>query len=255
MAKKPAAPAVENVKSTALVPAAANLPVDVRKQLADEAAAMKDRIKAPTGDKIKLTKGKKFKLPDGTESEGPLTVVVLDFVSTNTYHDRPYKEGEASSPACFAIGKLESDKLTPSPNSPDKQSDTCGECPNNEFGSKGDGKACKNGRRLAVIAGEGDLASDPKSPMWLLDVSPTAVKAWDAYVASIRTQYGMPPVVVVTDVFFDPTSEFQSLRFGNPQPNANLEMHLTRRAAAVERLTQEPDVSKYEKPGKKAAKR
>lgn len=226
--------------------------VNMRAELAAETLALSRRIEAPSGDKVKLTKKKTFKLPDGSEHPGPLTVVILDFVSTNTFHDKPYKEGEISPPACFAIG-LEPTLLVPSANSPDKQSDGCAKCPNNAFGSRGDGKACKNGRRLAIVAGAGDLAADPDSPMWIIDVSPTSLKAFDAYVSTVRTQFQAPPIGVVTDVFFDPASEYQSLRFGNPQPNPNLELHFSRRAAAKERLNTEPDVSKYEKP-KKAKK-
>jgi len=248
MAKKPTGTAVAMKAGTAVSAA-------VRDQLDAETAALSTRINAPSGNKIKLTKKKTFKLPDGTEHPGPLTVVVVDFVSANIFHDRPYKEGEYSPPACFAAGLDVNDKLVPSKASPDVQSSTCAKCPNNEFGSKGDGKACKNLRKLAVIQGSGDDALNPESPMWLLEVSPTAGKAFDAYVSTVRTQYAVPPIGVITDVFFDPSSEFQSLRFGNPQPNPNLEMHFSRRAAAREMLLSEPDVSKYEKPGKKAGKK
>ena len=228
--------------------------VDVKAEMAKELATLSSRIQAPTGNKIKLTKKKTFKLPDGTEHPGPMSVVILDFVGANIFHDRPYKEGEYSAPACFAVGLELNDKLIPSAKSPDKQSESCAKCPNNEFGSKGDGKACKNLRKLAVIAGSGADALKGDSEMWLLEVSPTAGKAWDAYVSMVRTQFNVPPIGVITDVFFDPTSEYQSLRFGNPQPNPNLDLHFSRRGQAREMLTAEPDVSKYEKP-KKAGKK
>jgi hypothetical protein len=236
---------------TEVVVAKSNLPVSIAEQLRKETEELSKRIAAPGGDKIKLTKDKFFKLPDGTKNAGPLTVVILDFVSTNLFHDSPYKEGAPSAPACFAIG-LEPDALAPSKTSPDVQSASCNVCPNNKFGSKGTGKACKNIRKLAVIAGAGALALDPNSPMWMLEVSPTGLKAFDAYVQTVRAQFGVPPVGVITDVFFDPSSDHQSLRFGNPQPNPNLEAHFSRRTAARQRLLAEPDVSKYEKPkGKK----
>lgn len=224
--------------------------VNIRESLAAEANQLADRIQAPGGDKIKLTKDKKFKLPDGTVQEGPLTVVILDFVSVNEFYDRPYKEGDYSPPACYAIGTEVNDKLTPSAKSPDKQAATCKECPNNEWGSKNDGKACSNKRRLAVISPD----ANPDSPMYILEVSPTSVKAFDSYVSTVRTQFGMPPIGVVTDVFFDPSVDYQNLRFGNPQSNPNLEDHFARKQAAKDRLAAEPDVSKYEKPAKKGRK-
>jgi hypothetical protein len=229
---------------TAVTKVTKQLPVNIAELLKKEAEELGKRIQAPGGDKIKLTKDKQFKLPDGTKHPGPLTVVILDFVSTNQFFDKPFKEGEAAAPACFAIG-LEPNSMAPSDNSPKKQSDTCGKCPNNEFGSKGDGKACRNMRKLAVIAGAGDTAGDVNSSMWVLEVSPTAIKAFDAYVSSVKTQFGVPPIGVVTDIFMDPSSDFQSLRFGNPQLNPNLETHFSRRAAARERLLAEPDVSRY----------
>lgn len=236
---------------TAVVPAKVNLPVNIREQLAKEAEELNNRIQAPSGDKIKLTKKKTFKLPDGTESPGPLAVVILDFVAFNGYYDKPYKEGEPAAPACFALGVGRNDDLVPSKKSPDVQSDDCKSCPMNEWGSKGEGKACRNQRRLAVVQGEGDPANDPDAPMWILEVSPTALKAFDSYVSSVKTQFGVPPIGVITDIFFDPSSDHQSLRFGNPQPNPNLEMHYGRKAAARERLLSEPDVSGYKKPEKK----
>lgn len=244
MAKKPAA-------GTPNVPAVvkSNLPVSVAEQLKAETDALAARIQAPGGDKIKLTKKKTFKLPDGTEHPGPLSVVIVDFVSMNKFFDRPYKDGEITPAACFALG-LEPQNMAPSAKSPDKQSDGCAKCPNNAFGSKGNGKACGNHRVLALVAGEGDLALDPKAPMWTLEISPTGLKAFDAYVSTVRTQFAVPPIGVITDIFFDPSVDYQSLRFGNPQPNPNLEMHFARRTAARERLLTEPDVSKYEKPKK-----
>lgn len=241
-------------KGTAVTTTKKQLPAEIRAEAEKEAAELAKRIEAPGGNKIKLTKDKHFKLPDGTKHPGPLTAVILDFVAANKFFDRPYTEGEITPPACFAIG-LEPGSLVPSANSPDKQAESCAKCPNNAWGSKGKGKACGNHRLLAVVAGAGDAASDPEAPMWLLEVSPTGVKAFDAYVSTVRNMHNTPPIGVVTDIFFDQTSEYQSLRFGKPEANPNLAVHWARKAAAREMLTREPDVSGYEKPkaGKKKA--
>lgn len=241
----PADQQVVPAKGTALA-----VPEEIRKQLAQETQELAKRIQSAGGDMIKLTKDKHFKLPDGTKHPGPLTVVILDFVSVNQFFDRPYKEGEVTPPACYAIG-LEPSSLVPSKNSPARQAEACNTCPNNQFGSKGDGKACGNHRMLVVRAGVGDDALDPNAPKFLLKVSPTGIKAFDSYVSTIRTQFGAPPIAVVTDIYFDKEKEYQSLRFGNPQPNPNLELHFSERAAARDRLLQEPDVSQYQPPKKK----
>lgn len=258
MAKaKKAAPAVEVITAAevaAVKPGTAlAIPPALREQMALDAAELKKRIQAPGGDLIKLTKDKHFKLPDGTKQPGPLTVVILDFLSVNKFFDRPYKEGEITPPACFAIG-TEPSSLIPSKNSPDKQNESCNKCPNNEFGSKGNGKACANHRLMVVRAGTGTEGANPDSPKYLLQVSPTGIKAFDSYVSSIHTQFDTAPYAVVTDIYFDPESEYQSLRFGNPQPNVNLVLHMGERKAAHERLLQEPDVSGYTAPVKKGKK-
>ena len=224
-----------------------SLPANIAAEMEAAVKGQAAKTQAPTGDKVKLTKKKTFKLPDGTETEGPISAVILDFVATNTFHDRPYKDGEASAPACFAIGE-DIAALVPSKSSPDVQSKACTGCPNNEFKSKGDGKACKNGRRMVIVPGVGDAAADPNATMWILDVSPTGLKAFDAYVKTVESQFNKPLCGVVTEIFFDPSSEYQSLRFGNPALNENVAVHWPRRAAAKKRLMTEPDVSGYKKP-------
>lgn len=225
--------------------------VNIREELKKEAAAIKDRIGAPGGDLIRTTQDKNFVLPDGTKTNQALRVVILDFVSINSFFDRPYKKGEESPPACFAISK-EPKGMIPSKNSPDKQADACDVCPNNEWGSNGEGKACGNGRLIAVV----EDSNNPEAPIRLIKISATAIKAFDAYVKTIQTQFDTPPVGVVTEIYFDPSVTYASLRFGNPAPNEHLDIHFHRRAAAMERLLTEPDVSQYKPPAPvKAAKK
>jgi hypothetical protein len=234
----------------------ASLPVDVRTKLMRDAADMAKKIAAPGGDLIRLTKKKTFKLPDGREAPAgtPLRVVVLDFVSYNAFYDRIWTEGDKTPPACFALGS-EPKLLVPSNNSPVKQADNCEECPNNEWGSKGKGKACGNHRLLAVVEPSGVV----DSPIMLIRLSPTGVKHWDKYVSDIINRFGIGPIGVETEIYFDQASDYATLRFGNPSPNVNLGVHAARQDAATKRLLTEPDVSGYEpvKPasGKSKAKK
>lgn len=228
----------------------AQLPADVRAKLLADTAAMAKKIAAPGGDLIRLTKKKTFKLPTGQESTPgtPLKVVVLDFVSYNAFYDRPWSDDDKSPPACFALGPNPKE-LVPSVNSPVVQSETnCEDCVNNAWKSKGKGKACGNHRLLAVV--EPTAAVD--SPVMLIRLSPTGVKFWDKYVNDVIGRFGMGPICVETEIYFDQASDYATLRFGNPTPNANLGVHAARQAAATKRLLTEPDVSSYE-PVKKAA--
>ncbi|HUV95117.1 MAG TPA: hypothetical protein VMX14_09855 [Anaerolineae bacterium] len=221
----------------------AGVPVDVRDQLMKNAEAMRRKIGAPSGDKIRLKKSKKFQLPSGEESSDPLRVVVLDFVSYNAYFDAPYAEGQIATPACFALGS-EPTLLVPSDNSPDKQSDTCKTCPLNEFGSKGKGKACGNHRLLAVV----EPSQNAEAPVYLIQVPPTSVKYWDAYVGQVLNRFPMGLMSVSTEIYFDPNSEWVSPRFGSPLPNEHVGIHAARVQAATDRLLTEPDVSNYAEP-------
>lgn len=212
--------------------------VSIKDQMAKELAGLADRTAPAGGDKVQL-KGKVFKLPDGSESE-TLNVVIVDFMAVNNFYEGTYDPNNIQPPACFAIGQNPT-QLVPSDNAPVKQSDSCAACPMNQFGSSGNGKACKNQRRLAILPPD----ADADTPLWVLDVSPTGLKSFDGYVRSAASKFGLLPVGLVTEISFDPNVQYASLRFGNPEPNENMEVHWGRRQEAVERLMQEPDVSAY----------
>lgn len=222
----------------------------IRAKLQQEIADLANKTAPPGGDVIQITQAKEFKLPDGTKSQGPLELVIVDFNSQNKFYEGAYDPNNISPPACFAIGETPS-ALVPSKASPVPQSSNCSGCPMNQFGSAGAGKACKNTRVLAVLPPD----ADADTPMWVLNVSPTALKAFDAYVNSVARQFQMPPVGVVTEVSFDPNTDYPSLRFAAIGPNEQIGNHYERKEEAKKRLTQEPDVTSYEAPKKTAARK
>lgn len=239
--KAPAAPAKKTGTAVAVAKKGGGALVDIKAQMQAELAGLADRTAPASGDKIQL-KGKKFKLPDGSETD-VLNVVIVDFIATNNFYEGAYDPNNISPPACFAIGQIPTN-LVPSNNAPVRQSDSCSGCPMNQFGSSGNGKACKNQRRLAVLPPD----ADEDTPLWVLDVSPTGLKSFDGYVRSTSTKFGVLPVGLITEITFDSAVDYASLRFGNPEPNENINVHWARRAEALERLSQEPDVSSYEAP-------
>lgn len=217
----------------------------LKEQMAGEVAGIADQIGQPGGSKIKL-KDKAFHLPNGDVEEGPIDVVIIDFVSKNSFYEGKYDPKNPAPPACFAIGKNIKD-MVPSKNSPEPQAKSCAECPMNQFGSDGNGKACKNSRVMAVV-GPDDVAADDE--ILILEASPTAIKRFDAYVGTVAKLFEMPPIGVVTSVSFDPSVDWDSLTFSDPQPNENVGIHFNRRPEAETALFAEPDVSGYEKPKK-----
>lgn len=222
--------------------------VSIQEQLKAQLAAQAGKIGAPSGINIRLTQDKKFTLPDGSSHAGPLDLVVVDFVSRNMFYEGTYDPNNITSPVCFAINSVPRD-MVPSDNSPAKQNDDCPSCPMNQFGSSGKGKACKNTRLLAVLPPD----ADEDTPLWLLTVSPTAIKGFDGFVGSVARTFQMPPIGVTVSVDFDPNQTYASLTFSDPRPNENLEAHFSRQAEATELLNTEPDYSAFAAAPVKAA--
>lgn len=221
------------------------LPVDanaIREQLRAQAAAMADRTTPPGGNKILAGNDKMFKLPDGSKVP-ELEAVIVDFVTVHSFYERPYDPKNILPPGCFAVG-LNPKDLTPVQESPNLQAETCQVCPMNEFGSAGEGKACKNSRRLALLPlNEAGDDVDPEAEILILDVSPTALKGFDAYVQGVSRTFQMPPVGVITTITLDPNVEYAKAMFGNARPYDSLAGVMARQSEAMDMLLQKPDFS------------
>lgn len=216
--------------------------VDIQAMLKAQAASMAGRTAPATGSSIRVTQDKQFQLPDGTKTPGPLELVIVDFTSKNMFYEGAYDPKNISPPACFSLGN-DIKSMVPSANAPDAQAKDCASCPMNQFGSAGDGKACKNCRVLAVLPPD----ADADTPLWLLSTSPTANKGFDGYVAGVARVFEMPPIGVVTTVSFDTSVTYAKLVFSNAQPNPNVGEHIARQDEAKQMLAVEPDVSGFEK--------
>lgn len=206
----------------------------------EDLEALRGRLAAPTGDKIKI-EDKQFKLPSGDILDY-LDVVVVDFVYFNSYYESPYVKGEFVPPNCFALS-AEPTGMVPSENSPDCQSQAgCGGCWANQFGSSGKGKACQNRCLLAVLPTD----ATAETPFAILDLSPTAVKPFASYVASVARGLQRPPYGVVSHIECNPSVKYDVAQFSDPQPIEDagfIGMVKSRREEARQRLMTEPDVS------------
>lgn len=237
-----------------------NLPVDaaaIQAKLKQQADELKKKIGGGASDKIRLTKDKKFVLPNGVSSAGPLKGVIIDFVAFNAYYDRPFSEKDKTPPACFALGNVKPVELVPSSASPQKQNDKCGVskgpgcCWANEFGTKGGGKACGNHYLLGFV----EDSDKPNAELYTIQLGPKTLKHWEKYVSSIALQHSMPPIGVVTEIYFDPDEENQVLRFNKDRVNPNLPVHYARQELVLKRLLTEPDVSTYTPPPAQGSKK
>lgn len=212
-----------------------NAVVNYEEELAAEAAKMKAMIGAPSGDLIRIGKDKKsFVMPDGATAEA-LDVIVASFVSMNQYYEGKYDSKNIQPPKCMALGQ-EIKLMKPFDDVPDKQNDDCETCAQNQWGSDGKGKACKNQRMLALLSPK----AQTDGPLMLIKVSPTGTKFWDNYVIQVQQKVGAL-IKVVTRISLDPNSEWASLRFSIAGLNENWQEAFPKRATALERLLMKPD--------------
>lgn len=218
-----------------------NLPVNYAEQLANEVSNITTRIAAPSGDRIRMINSSHFELPNGDDADA-IEGVVVDFVSSNLFFEGAYDKDNPSPPGCFAVGP-EPTTLVPTGNSPNKQAETCSVCPNNQFGSNGKGKACKNTRLLAIMPLEGD-------DIYVMSVPPTSIKSFDGYVSTLASKHRLPPVGVVTRITLDKTVTYAAPRFEvvKPLDATDLPKAMEARGQARERLVAEPDFSQYVAP-------
>ena len=128
-------------------------------------------------------KGSRFRIiEDGTETVLDTTALDVVIVGANpklskTFYAKAWdKDAEPSAPDCYSL-----DGIKPHPESEKPQNDLCAQCPHNAWGSKigpqgQQLKACTDQKRLAIVA-----ADDPDGPIYLLQVTPAALKGLNAY--------------------------------------------------------------------------
>lgn len=231
--------------------------VSIRDQLAKQAAAMTERTAAPSGVKIKVAPGGKFTLPSGQVVQGTLEAVIVDFRTTHAFYAGKYDKNNIQPPVCAAVGSNPK-AMIPFKASPDAQCGDCQACPMNQFGSDGDGKACKNSRRLALLppneAGDG---VDGEAELWTLEVSPTALKGFDGYVRNLASTFALPPVAFLTTIGMDESVDYVKLTFSNPRPLSADDMAaaFARQGEATPLLEAEPDMTPRTAPAKQASTR
>lgn len=211
---------------------------------ADDLETLKSRLAAPSGDKIKI-ENKQFKLPSGATAN-ELDVVIVDFVYYNAYYETGYTKGVISAPVCAALA-IEPKGMIPLAGCSDVQSAGCDSCQNNQFGSKGAGKACQNRLLVAVLPADADETTE----LALLDLPPTSIAGFQKYVASVAGALQRPPYGVITHVECDRNETYAKVLFSDPQPFdmeneddvARVNMIRGRRQQARQRLLTPPDLT------------
>lgn len=218
-----------------VVVAQSNLPVNLEDQIKKQLQEQKKHLGALPSNKI-ATKGKEFKLPDGQTSPGPMEAVILDYVWFMVNYPGVYNASNPQQPNCFAIGRENPDggTLKPDDSSAEKQAENCKECPKNQWKSapSGNGKACKNQRRLILLPAGADEDSEPMT----LYVSPGALKNFDAYVSRLSSEHGILPVQAITEISFDKNQSYPSLCFQFKGKHDNMNLFWNKREQAQDLL-------------------
>jgi len=192
-------------------------PEDVRASLAKYAKAAAASEKHSGGGSFISTKNGEYTY-QGDALDNPLRAVVVDFAHVNAYYEGAFDPNSPATPVCFAIAKSPEDpdedvehSMAPHPDAADPQAETCRECWANAWKSadNGRGKACKNMRRLALVAagvdrGEGVETSlegvDANAEVAMLNLPPSALKYWGGFTKKLANVMGLPPFAVVTDL-------------------------------------------------------
>jgi hypothetical protein len=117
-------------------------------------------------------------------------------------------DAEATAPDCFSLNGV-----SPDPQSTQLQNDVCASCPSNSWGSRitkqgTKVKACSDLKRLAVVS-----ADDPSGSVFLLSVTPAALKGLNQYQRELGMR-GIAPEIVRTTISFDTNASFPKLQFG-----------------------------------------
>jgi hypothetical protein len=143
--------------------------------------------------------------------DNTLDVVVADGILENCYYEGEFDAKNPAPPVCYAFGR-DDKEMKPHEKSTKKQAESCADCPQNVFGSaeRGEGKACKNTRRLALLPTT-NMTPDglKKMEAAYIKVPVTSVKGWAAYTRGIAALRHRPPFGVVTRLKTEPDQKNQ----------------------------------------------
>lgn len=221
-----------------------NLPVNLEDQIKKEIQAQKSQLGALPSNKIS-TRNKEFTLPDGRKG-AELSVVILDFVWAMVNYPGVYNSNNPQQPNCFAISRInpsdDSRECKPHEDAADPQHSDCKDCPKNQWKSAhaGNGKACKNQRRLLVLPPDAQEGDEPMT----LYVSPGGLKHFDAYISRLSNEHQMLPVQVITRMTFDQDQTYPLLKFELAGPHDNMNLFWRKREQAQEMLFRSIDSNK-----------
>jgi hypothetical protein len=174
--------------------------------------AMEKESKVGGGLSWITTAGGVMKFQDVPLPGNKMTAVVLCDAFERHYYTERFNPSKPTSPACFSLS-LTGEDMGPHSNVTAPCSQKCNGCVHDAWGSAeiGDGKACKEVRRLGLLAAsdlEGDILSAQPA---FLKLPVTSVKAYSSYVKLLGTVAKLPVFAVLTEISIerDPKTQFK----------------------------------------------
>jgi len=131
--------------------------ISIEEQVKQQLALQQQKMAAlQTGPNLISFKGGQL-IVDGTPIPGgEAEVHVLAQQAERAYYEGEYDPSKPQVPACYSF-----DLETPHPESSSPQHATCEGCPQNEWGSKGKGKACRESARVALVPATAPIETAP----------------------------------------------------------------------------------------------
>lgn len=204
--------------STSLIPANIQVPAHIAARMGTQsslAASLSAGLASGESYPRISIKGSRFRIVEG-EAETVLDQTKLNVVIvganprlSKTYYAKQWDPNdEPTGPDCFSLDGIGPDSSIQNP-----ENDLCASCPMNAWGSKISAtgqqiKACSDQKRLAIVAADG-----PEGAIYLLQVTPAALKGLNRYQKELSVR-GIPPEVVKTVLSFDTDASFPKLKFG-----------------------------------------
>jgi hypothetical protein len=190
---------------------------DIQAQIQAQVALQRESI--PTSGSIKHKDGI-FTLPNGDLVKDKLTAVILDYRWQNVFFSDAYSGGGVP-PKCTAIGTNPAELIPVAvEDGEDPIHPTCEGCPNNQFGSKGKGKACQNKVKMTLTTPDADENGD----IFEISLPPTSVAPFTKFL-EVATADEKLPFQYVVDLKSVKSGNYHKLVVEKNSDNPNVEKH------------------------------
>lgn len=196
-------------------------------EMAEEAARTAQQERKVGGGKYFSVKGATLKYDDAPVQGNRVAAIVVNSVIEQLYYAEEYDPDRKTSPDCYAFSH-DPDELAPRDDVPNKQAETCAECPHFKWGTgkNGKGKACREHRKLAIVAAgvlddndelEAFEVEDlQRGDMATMKVPTSSIKNWAGYAKQLASALKRPTRAVVTQISVKPHEKNQYEMFFEP---------------------------------------